>query len=125
MNKGEIIISFNIIFYEKQNGERPARDFILGLDEKIQAKMIGLLDVLGEKGNALREPYSKYLQDGIFEIRCKVGNNIARVLYFFYYQKKIVITNGFVKKTVKTPRKEIELAKRRRREYIERMDKNE
>ena len=37
--------------------------------EKI--KLIGLLEILEEKGNALREPYSKHLDDGIFELRCK------------------------------------------------------
>ena len=68
----------------------------------------------------LREPYSKHLDDGIFEIRCKVGNNITRVIYFFYYEGKIILTNGFVKKTQKTPKKEIELVKERRRDFVER-----
>lgn len=76
-----------------------------------------------EKENKLREPYSKLLDDGIFEIRCKVGNNITRVLYFFYYEGMIVLTNGFVKKTQKTPPKEIKLAKERRANFKERMGK--
>ena len=46
----------------------------------------------------LREPYSKHLDDGIFELRCKFGSDITRVLYFFYYEGKIILTNGFVKK---------------------------
>ena len=87
--------------------------------------MVGLLEILEEKGNVLREPYSKYLEDGIFELRCKVGSNITRVLYFFYYQGKIILTNGFVKKVQKTPRKEIQVAKARRAEYIERVKNNE
>ena len=49
----------------------------------------------------LREPYSKYLEDGIFEVRGKVGNDISRVLY---HGGKIILTNGFIKKTQKTPR---------------------
>ena len=57
-----------------------------------------------KKGNQLREPYSKHLDDGIFEIPGKVGTDIARVLYFFYYGKKIVMTNGFIKKTQETPK---------------------
>ena len=83
--------------------------------------MVGLLELLEEKGNQLREPYSKHLDDGIFEIRCKVGNNITRVLYFFYYEGKIVLTNGFVKKTQKTPPEQIEMAKEFRADYQERM----
>jgi len=43
------------------------------------------------------------------------------VLYFFYYEGKIILTNGFVKKTQKTPPEEIRLAKERRADYIERM----
>lgn len=81
------------------------------------------MDVLEEKGNKLKEPYSKYLEDGIFELRGKVGNDISRVLYFFYYEGKIIVTNGFIKKTQKTPRKQIKIAKERRKDYIERMEK--
>lgn len=46
--------------------------------------MVALLELLEEKGNRLREPYSKSIDDGIFEIRCKIGRNAVRVLYFFY-----------------------------------------
>lgn len=115
--------NYEVLFYEKENGESPVEDFLLSLDLKMRVKMIGLLEILEEKGNMLREPYSKHLDDGIFEIRCKVGNNITRVLYFFYYQGKIILTNGFVKKTQKTPQAEIVLAKNRRKDYIERMGK--
>jgi toxin-antitoxin system, toxin component, relE family len=87
----------------------------------MRAKLVGLLQILQEKGNLLREPYSKHLDDGIFEIRGKVGTNITRVLYFFYYDNKIILTNGFVKKTNKTPVNEIKLAKMRRKVYLDRM----
>ena len=43
--------------------------------------------------------------------------DISRVLYFFFVGKKAVLTNGFVKKTMKTPKREIELAKRYRKDY--------
>lgn len=121
--KGKIDISYSVVLYEKDNGEKPVKTFIFQSDAKMQAKIIGLLEVLEEKGNLLREPYSKHLEDGIFELRCQVGNNITRILYFFYYQKQIVLTNGFVKKTQKTPRREIELAKHRKNEYIKRMER--
>ena len=114
---------FEVIFYEKENGECPAEEFILSLDVKMRAKMLGLLELLEEKGTQLREPYSKPIDDGIFEIRCKIGNNISRVLYFFYYEGKIILTNGFIKKTQKTPSKEIKCAKERRADFKERMGK--
>ena len=114
---------FEVILYKNENGECPVEEFMSTLEIKMRAKMVGLLEILGEKGNALREPYSKHLSDGIFELRCKQGNDITRVLYFFYYGGKIVLTNGFVKKTQKTPSAELKLAKVRRDNFIERMAK--
>ena len=116
---------FEVEFYTKDNGEKPAKDFILDLDIKMRAKILGIINVLEEKGNQLREPYSKHLDDGIFEIRGKVGTDIARVLYFFYYERKIIITNGFIKKTQETPKREIMLAKSYRKDYLERVKNNE
>ena len=72
---------FEVIFYEKENGDCPIEEFMNSLDIKMRAKMIGLFELLEEKGTQLREPYSKMIEDGIFEIRCKVGNNISRVLW--------------------------------------------
>ena len=91
----------------------------------MRARVFGLLSILQEKGNMLWEPYSKHLEDGIFELRCKFGTDITRVLYFFYYDGKIVLTNGFAKKTQKTSREEIQVAKDRRKDFIERVMKDE
>lgn len=113
-----------VIAYEKENGEVPVEVFLNSLDLKMRARMFGMIGILQEKGNFLREPYSKHLGDGIFELRCKSGSNITRVLYFFYYEGQIVLTNGFVKKTQKTPPEEIKLAKRRRSDFIARMNKS-
>ena len=60
------------------------------------------------------------LEDGIFEVRGKVGSDISRVLYFFYYGGRIILTNGFIKKTQKTPRNELEKAKLCRKDFMER-----
>lgn len=116
---------FTIEFYERENGDIPAEEFLLSLDKKMRAKILGIMGILQEKGNQLREPYSKHLDDGIFEIRGKVGTDISRVLYFFYYEGKIIFTNGFVKKTQKTPKSEIDKAKVYRNNYLERCEKNE
>ena len=60
---------FNVEFYTKSNGEKPAKDFLLSLDEKMKVKAFGIVELLQEYGNQLREPYSKPLEDGIFELR--------------------------------------------------------
>ena len=91
--------TYEVILYEKENGDCPVDEFINSLDIKSRAKLIGLLELLEEKGNLLREPYSKAIEDGIFELRCKVGSNAYRVLYFYYFRRRIILTNGFTKKT--------------------------
>ena len=113
---------FEVIFYEKENGDVPVEDFLKSLDRKMRVKISGIIGVLQEYGTYLREPYSKHLEDGIFEIRGKVGTDITRVLYFFYYGGRIVLTNGFVKKTQKAPKQEIELAKMYRKDFLRRAD---
>lgn len=112
--------AFTVEFYEKESGDRPAEDFLNSLDVKMRSKLLMILKVLQEKGNMLREPYSKHLEDGIFEVRGKVGSDISRVLYFFYHDGKIILTNGFVKKTQKAPKSEIIKAKEYRADYLER-----
>ena len=54
---------FEVIFYEKENGDCPVEEFINSLDVKMRAKMVGLLELLEEKGNQLREPYSKLIEE--------------------------------------------------------------
>lgn len=54
------------------------------------------------------------------KLRAIVGTNTSRVLYFFVIGQRVVLTNGFIKKTQKTPKKEIELAKKHRENYLER-----
>ncbi|GHV24333.1 hypothetical protein FACS189465_1390 [Clostridia bacterium] len=109
---------YEIIFFEKDNGEIPAEDFIKTLEKKMRTKVLKTIKILKENGTNLREPYSSHLDDGIFELRIQFGSDITRVLYFFLIGKKIVLTNGFAKKTQKTPKPEIDKAKKYRKQYI-------
>jgi len=70
--------------------------------------------------NRVPEKYLKYINDtdGLYEIRVEVSSNIYRVFCFFDKGKIIVLINGFQKKTQKTPKKEIELADRIKKEYF-------
>ncbi len=111
---------YQAIFYDKADGSEPAKDFILSVDKKMRAKILKIIAMLQENGADLRMPYSEHLEDGIFEIRAKVGSDISRVLYFFVVGHKIILTNGFIKKTQKTPKREIEKAKQYRVEYLSR-----
>jgi len=113
---------FNVVFYENINGDIPVQDFLLNLDNKMRAKMLLSIRLVKEYGYLSRLPYSEELEDGIFELRAKSGSNISRILYFFVVGRKIVLTNGFIKKSQKTPRNEIEKAKRYRADYLSRME---
>ena len=111
---------FEIIFYDKADGTEPAKDFLLGLESKMRTKMLRAIHMLEINGADLREPYSKPINEGIFELRAQVGTDISRVLYFFLIGRKAILTNGFIKKSQKTPINEIERAKRCRSEYLSR-----
>lgn len=113
---------FEIEFFEKDDGTEPAKEFLMGLDAKMRAKMLRTIDLLATNGTDLRMPYSESLEDGIFELRAKVGSNISRVLYFFFVGKKVILTNGFIKKTQRTPAREIALAKAYRAAYLARRE---
>ena len=112
--------TFDVEYYEKSDGTFPAEEFILEQNNKMKAKLFRLLVLLEEKGNELREPYSKVLEDGIFELRATQGGSITRILYFFVVGRKIILTHGFTKKTQKTPPVEIERAKKYRCDYHDR-----
>ncbi len=112
--------AINVEFYEKEDGTVPVLEFLSSLNGKMGAKVTWTIARLEEYGHELREPYSKPLGDGIFELRVQFGQDISRVLYFFIVNGCAVLTHGFIKKTQKTPRLEIERAKRYREDFLRR-----
>ena len=109
---------FIVEFYETAKGKKPCLDFLNTLEVKLRAKAFRDLNLLQEKGTELRLPYSRHLDDGIFELRTIQGNNIIRSLYFFFVGSKIIVTHGFRKKNDKTPPGEIDRAKEYRKDYL-------
>jgi len=122
--RGSDMSDFSVDFFREDDGTKPVGVFIKTLDVKMKAKVVADLHLLEEYGNMAREPLSKHLEDGIFEVRSKVGSDIVRILYFFDGKRIIIVTNGFVKKQSKTPRSEIELAKKRRNVHLARNNRN-
>lgn len=108
---------FDVEFYRLPNGKAPVEEFLDSLNVKMRNKALNSLVLLEEFGNTLREPHSKPIGDGIFELRIKFASDITRIFYFFYVGNKIVLTNGFIKKTQKTPPAEKELAKKYKEDY--------
>ena len=116
---------YEVIFYEDKNGNSDVVSFIKELGEKSQTdkasrinfnKMVAYLDVLQEMGTRVGEPVTKHLDGEIWELR-PLKN---RFLYAFYKDNKFVMLHHFMKKTQKTPRRELETAKRRLKDFIER-----
>jgi phage-related protein len=95
------------------NGKIEMNDFLDNLDYLDRAKIITYFDKLVEYLTI--NPYptqklSKHLKEGIFELKVHLRNNISRSFFFFEIDKLIIFTHSFIKKTDKTPFKEIEKA---------------
>lgn len=106
------------IFYKNPKGEEPVIDFILSQTPKMSAKICYDMTKLNNLGANTRRPLSAHLKDGIYELRTQLNNDLPRCLYFFIEGSNMVFTNGFIKKTQEVPAKEIELAMKRRNEFI-------
>ena len=76
-----------------------------------------MFELLEARGNTMGEPYTKSLKDGLFEIRIKSDEGIARSIYCYEIGKKIIILLTFVKKTQKTPKSILNLAEQRLKEF--------
>lgn len=108
---------FDVDYYELPSGEKPVEVFLDSLETKMRAKAFGSIEILEEFGNKLREPHSSPIGNGLFELRIKFSSDITRIFYFFCVNNKIILTNGFVKKTPKTPKSEKALAYKYKADY--------
>ena len=73
---------FQLIVYKKINGEVPVEEFLDSIDPKMRAKIYGLMEILQEKGNMLREPYSKHLDDGFMNCVVNLGATLLEYYTF-------------------------------------------
>lgn len=89
---------------------------ILNLPDTLLAKYLKLTKLMQEYGNNLGMPHTKALSKGLFELRLKGQEGIARIFYCTMLGKKIYMLHSFIKKTQKTPRKELQIAKKRMQE---------
>ena len=103
---------WEIEYYETPDGKCPTKEFLDSLNKKKELpKAIRLIDLLSDMGYELRAPHCRHLEDGIYELRIIVENLQYRILYFYFYQDKIVLSHG-LRKEAKVPTAEIEKAKR-------------
>lgn len=110
-----------IEFYRTATGVAPVEEFLDSLNDKQTAKIAWVLRIIRDYERVSKEYFKKLVgTDDIWEVRTKFGRDIFRILCFFDDGKIIVLTNGFVKKSEKTPSSEIRLAENRKKEYNER-----
>ena len=102
-----------IVFYKEY-----FQAFFSAQKDKVKDKIIWTLTLI-EEIERVSENYLKHLEgtDGLYEIRVQLGNDIFRIFCFFDAGKLIIITNGFQKKTQKTPKQEIEKALKIKQDY--------
>lgn len=114
---------YNVFFYKDKNGIEPVQEVIDELrfkndkDSKIKfRKLIEYIDRLRVFGLSMNEPYIKHIDGDIWELRPSNG----RVFFVCWYKGSFVLLHYFVKKTQKTPKREIEKAKRELEDIKER-----
>ena len=101
------------LFYQSMSGKQPVRDWLMKLDIA-DRKTIGADIKTVEFGWPIGMPTCRPMGKGLYEVRSSLaGGRIARVL-FCIYDSQMVLLHGFIKKTQKTPKQELDLALERK-----------
>lgn len=116
--------NWSVEFYIDDNDNSPVEEFLESLNPKDRAKVFHVIELLKANGIKLREPHAKKIQDkeNLFELRSKFANNIQRIFYFHFTGKTFILLHGFTKKTQKMPENELEIAIKRKNNYIWRFE---
>ena len=93
-------------------------EFIQSIRPEEARKVFYVIDMLKTQDRVV-EKFVKYLEDGIYELRAEYNGNIFRVFFLFDEENIVLLMNGFQKKSQKTPKKELNLAKRLKKEYYD------
>ncbi len=107
-----------VIYFVTDSGRRPVEEFVHALDIRSRRRFVDTVELLESFGRGLTAPHAKYIGNEIFELRFESIEGSGRVLYFFFDGEKAILTNGFIKKSNKTPKKENETAIGRRETYF-------
>ena len=105
-----------VIFFKTDTGNEPVREWLKTLSKE-DCKVIGTDILTVQYAWPIGKPLVDNLGDGIWEVRSRLDNRIARTL-FALVDQEIVLLHGFIKKSQKTPPDELELAKKRKKQYL-------
>ena len=112
------MVEWAVEYYRDAQGREPVSEFIDALPVGTQAKIFRLIDLLARYHVLLKEPYTKQIKGKLRELRVVDAMGKIRVLYFAYTGKRFILLHGFVKKTGKTPRRDIDIAENRMQDYL-------
>jgi phage-related protein len=112
-----------IIFYKTLEGRCPVQEFLDSLTGKVAQKIIWVLRLLEDLETVPSTYFKKLTGTDIWECRIQYEHNSYRIFCFFDRHSVLVLTHGFMKKTQKTPKQEIERAESYRKEFLSRRDK--
>ncbi len=90
----------------------------LNFPSGILANLVHIMEMIESFGPNLGKPYVGSLGSGLYEIRAKGKEGIGRSTYCTIAGKEVVILHSFIKKTKKTPKKDLELARKRMKEVL-------
>ena len=120
------MLTYGVIikFYKKDNNRNPIEEFLDSLNAKQAKKVTWVLRLIEELDKIPKQYFKKLVNtDDIWEVRIRTGKAAIRLLGFIDQGTFVVLTNGFMKKSQKTPKVEIELAQKRKKDFIERKRK--
>ena len=106
-----MIVIWTVTFYSQR-----VEDEILTLPAGILARFLRYAERMESYGPDLGMPHTRAMGGGIFELRIKAAEGIARVFYCTVVGRRVVFLHQFVKKTEKTPSRELDVARRRMKE---------
>ncbi len=93
---------------------------ILSLPAGLLARYLRLTDLMIEFGSNLGMPHTRFIGEGLIELRIKSKEGIARVFYCTVTDRKIMMLHSYIKKSNKIPKKELQIAKDRMKEVLKR-----
>ena len=106
-----------VVFFKTDTGNEPVREWLKELSRD-DCKVIGTDILTVQYAWPVGKPLVDHLGDGIWEVRSRLDNRLARTL-FAMVDQEIVLLHGFIKKQQKTPADELELAKKRKKQYLQ------
>lgn len=113
-------MDFKIVFYRNKSGKSPIEDFLRTLNKSNSDLVVQTRKGIQKLKNRVyhREPLSKHLDLGLWELRIKSGSDILRIIYTFNKGRIIILLHIFIKKQQKTPANELEIARVRLKEVF-------